>query len=828
MSESTDNRSQGSGSGGRSRPMYYGGSSRQMYYGGTANPMYYGGGGGGSAYGRAYGGTYGGFSGDAGQEGESVVGAITIGRLLRVCLQRWITILVFVILGAVAAFTFYQMSPTIYEATSVFEMSIRRPRIMVGMQEAFESDPGGMNMEEIFNTRVARLMSREFYTKLITQYRVFHPSSQMTDDELVAVLKESKLTLVRRSRLVRIAMQSTDPLLAADLANVYLKVAEDFTKEQNRAESDLAISWLDERVEAALRSRERADKAVLEYRMAHHIDTMTSRITIAQQTAAKVNADILSLEAEVIAATLIYRTLEAIRDEPDKFGSLPESIPRANEIAMSFQALQRAIAEKNELLIQLTAQHPEVRGKEKQVEDLQQQFADAVFRALETSKANLDMRQRQLDLLVPRLEEQLDIITDLELKVTAAKMTIDSMIVARGDLEAAYQDLLRRMREARYAADENTATIREVEPALPPRTPIAPQPLLIFSVGPFLGLMLGVLFVLIIDHLEDKIVGISDIEQRIRLKTLVVLPHVRRMKREQIARLVARDGFCQFAEAIGSLRNLLDSPRYTEMSKVLLCVSTQPGEGKTITSCSLAISCALSGEKTLLIDFDMRRPRIARIFEKEKDSFTSLPHTLAKSDPSLFSSLPTCSNVENLDLVCSKASSEISPASLMGSGAIVEFFRWARENYDRIIVDSPPFGVVGDVMSLSSLVDAVMIMCCPNRTRFNPLKHAARYLTEAGARVIGVVVNDVDFERHRLFDKDNYHYKYAYHYGKTYGRSAPRGAAKNTETPAIAIGSADARELADEEEAGRYVTSLADADTDVKDRFDASMVDDDE
>jgi len=825
MSESTDKKSQDSGAGGRSRQMYYGGNSRQMYYGGSSRPMYYGGGG--SVYGGAYGSAYGGYSGGgAGQEEESVVGAITIGRLLRVCLQRWITILVFVILGALGAFAVYKMSPTIYEANSVFEMSIRRPRIMSGMQEAMESDPGGANMEEIFNTRVARLRSREFFMQVVTRYRADHPSSKMQDEELVEILGGSKLTLQRRSRLVGIAMRSTDPDFAADLANIYLKEAEIYTRDQNKLESDSAILWLDDRVKTARRNRELADKTVLDFRIANPIDLMESQYTLAGQMASKLILEMSSLESEIVAATLIYKTLELIKDAPEKFGELPEAIPRASDISQAFQALQKTIEEKNDLLNQLTANHPDVRAKEKRVDEFKQQFGDAVFRALDTSKANLDMKQRLLDMLIPRYEEQIKKMADLELKINGAKMGMASLIFERDDIDAVYQTLLRRVREAQYAADETTATIKPVEPALPPRNPVLPQPLLIFSVGPMLGLMLGILFVLMVDHLEDKIVGISDIEQRIRLKTLVVLPHVRRMKREQIARIVSSDKFSQFAEAIGSLRNLLDSPRYTDMSKVLLTVSTQPGEGKTITSCSLAISCALSGERTLLIDFDMRRPRVARIFEKEADSFTSLPHTLAKGDPSLFSSLPTSSGVENLDLICSKASSEISPASLMGSGTIVEFFKWARDNYDRIIVDSPPFGVVGDVMSLSSLVDAVMIMCCPNRTRFSPLKHAARYLTEASARVIGVVVNDVDFERHRLFDKDNSHYKYAYHYGKKYGYSASRNSTKRSTVPAIAVGSAGARELADEEEG--HFTSLADADMETKDKFDASMVDDDE
>jgi capsular exopolysaccharide synthesis family protein len=298
---------------------------------------------------------------------------------------------------------------------------------------------------------------------------------------------------------------------------------------------------------------------------------------------------------------------------------------------------------------------------------------------------------------------------------------------------------------------------------------VLPNPLILFSAGPVIGLLLGVLFVLILDHLEDKIVGIADIENRLRLKPLAILPHVRRKKRAQLARLVSDDKFSQFTEAIAGLRNLLDSLRYAEISKVLLCMSTQPGEGKTITSCNLAEALAQSGQRTLLIDFDMRRPRLAGVFEKSSKEFNSLPHTLAKMDSSLFETLPTASGVENLDVIFSKASSEISPANLMGSGITSELFAWARQHYDRVVVDSPPFGIVGDVVTLASLVDSVMIMCCPDRTRFQAIKHAARHLTESGARIIGVIVNDVDFGNTSAFSKYDYHYRYAYNYTSRYG-----------------------------------------------------------
>ena len=764
----TDHTATGDSSGASRRPVYYGGGSRAIYYGGSSRPVYYGGGSP-AAYGSGYGGAYyyGGIGG-GGEDNDSLMGAVTLTRLLRVCTQRWVTIAVFVIIGFIVAFAVYKISPTIYEAESVFEMSMRRSSYSNLRPAVIDADIGS-TMDEVFNTRLARLRSRAVIDQIVSQYRTDYPSSTVTDEDLIKTLVNSKMTLQRRSRLIRITVRSTDAELATNLANAYAKAAEMFTSDQNRAESEVAVSWLFSTTEQQKRNLERADKEMLDFRVANQLDFMASESETAQQALSKINADILGLESEITKASELRKTLEAIQSDPEKFGSLPDSVPRSLEIGTSFQLLQKTLAEKNSMLARYTANHPEVKIKEKEVEVYTQQFADVVFRALETCKANLDLLQRQLAQLTPKRDDLIKKLSDLELKMVSAKMKLEQLERERELADITYKSLLQRTREAQLASDENTAIIKQVEPAFKPTKPVLPNPLIIFPAGPAIGLLLGVLFVLMLDHLEDKIVGISDIEHRLRLKTLAVLPHVRRKKREQLARMVTDDKFSQFAEAVAGLRNLLDSPRYQEMSKVVLCMSTQPGEGKTVTSCSLAASCAQSGQRTLLVDFDMRRPRLARIFEKKQGEFNSLPHTLAKADPSLFASLAVPSGVENLDVVLSKASSEISPANLMGSGIIVEFFTWARQNYDRVLIDSPPFGIVGDVMTLASLADSVMIMCCPDRTRFQPIKHAARTLTESGARVIGVIVNDVDFGRRNHFSQYDYHYRYAYRYTSRYG-----------------------------------------------------------
>ena len=266
-----------------------------------------------------------------------------------------------------------------------------------------------------------------------------------------------------------------------------------------------------------------------------------------------------------------------------------------------------------------------------------------------------------------------------------------------------------------------------------------------------------------------------------------------------MAKFISENKYSQFAEAVAGLRNLLDSPRYQPISQVLLLMSTQPGEGKTITSCSLAISSAQAGKKTLLVDFDLRRPRLARVWGLKVDKEHSFSHYLSVQAGTDFGSLVHSSGVECLDVIGSLPPDNVNPSSIMGSQIVPDFFQWAREHYDRIIIDSPPFGIVGDVMTLASLVDSVMIMCCPDRTHFKPIQHAARSLGESGATVIGIVVNDVEMGSANSAFAPSGHHGYGYGYGgyggyRAYGGYSPYAPRKSSEgKKSAAEGDADAK-----------------------------------
>ena len=182
--------------------------------------------------------------------------------------------------------------------------------------------------------------------------------------------------------------------------------------------------------------------------------------------------------------------------------------------------------------------------------------------------------------------------------------------------------------------------------------------------------------------------------------------------------------------------------------------SASPSEGKTVSATNVAITSARAGQKTLLIDCDMRRPRLAKVFEdgmeaKEGDDQQrySLLHHLASEGGKDFEKIILPGPTEHLDLMASLASSDVNPADLLGGKDIQNLVGWARKNYDRVIIDTPPIGLISDGLVISNLSDGVVAICRAGQTRHRALRHILLQFKGVGSNVIGIIVNDFNMKR---------------------------------------------------------------------------------
>lgn len=769
----------------KNTPMYYGGGNQPMH-GGGKGPMYYGSN---RAYGQygAYGsyGAYGNYGGNGGGEDGALVGTITLSRILRVIAQRWLSVFVFLLIGLIVSFTVYSISPRIFESTSEFTMDIRQASSrMSGVLDELQQDFGN-NYAEIFNTRLPSWRSAEMLKRIVDNYSKEHSlradTARVSNDELYGILAGSQLELQRNSRVISISVRSREPKLAKELADAYVEAIRQLADEENKKRVEDLVRDTHARAE-----QQKAEIAVLKERkinsgISNQVEVLRSQRDSMNQTIQQLTGRIGELEGNLSNLKSWEVLLQGIQNHPENFGSLASGTSRAQEIDRAYQRLQTVSAEYNSLLLKYQPEHPQVISKAGEFETAKQDFADAAKRAHDTCLADLRTTEANLATTQKKCENQRNRLSEVCERIVKAEEDLKNIDVelkiAQNNLETLYRDE-NELRKQEQSSNERINPGRSAQEA---KTPVLPNPLIIFGVGIALSLVLGFLFVLVLDNLEDTIVNLADIEERLALKVLAIFPHVRRKRREHVAKFTVEDKYSQFSEAVAGLRNLLDSPRYEAMSHCLLIISTQPGEGKTITSTSVAISYAQAGRRVLHVDFDLRRPRLAHIWGVELTEERSFSHTLQRANGKTpdFAALVNHSSVENLDVICSLPPDGVSPATIFGSSVISDFFAWARANYDRVIIDSPPYGVVGDVVSLAVMVDSVIIMCCPDRTHFKPIQYCSRSLTEAGANILGVIVNDVEFSNASAFSPQRHSYGYGYGYGYGgYGGYGPRSRVK--------------------------------------------------
>ncbi len=377
--------------------------------------------------------------------------------------------------------------------------------------------------------------------------------------------------------------------------------------------------------------------------------------------------------------------------------------------------LTKAVAGRDELLGKYTDKHPEV-------------MAQAQVIAAARLQLNEEMRK----------------LEDFENKIASAKVGMAELERERRAVEISYNGILQRIEEARLSSDENTATVKIVEKAVLPDKPVYPRKFMVLILSLLAGVGSGVLLAVLNYRIEDRIWGIGDIEQFIGTKLIGLIPKAsKKIRRNELALISYEEKFSLISEAFNNVRGFID---VQSQNKVFMLTSSEPEEGKTISSCNLAISSAKSGVKTLLIEMDMRRPRISQIW-KMPDSAWSLLHALCDEGSPDFNALPRKTDVVGLDVIVSHSAPDINPADVLGTARVRDFLKWAASAYDRVIIDSPPVGITSDSLIIGRLAECVIVVGRFNKTRKTLAKSTIKRLVDNGANVIGMIVNDVDLNK---------------------------------------------------------------------------------
>lgn len=719
----------------------------------------------------------------------SLYGAPPTGVALldpRRLLRRWRTFAMVLALAAVAAVGYLWTAERIYRANSLIELSVRRPRIMTQQPAVIEEQTGAQQSAEVFNTRLERFKGRTMLLAALARLDADHPgvfyppdarASGKTSPEktlekrLRRFEKGLTLTLVRRSRLIRVEFEHPVPEVAAAACNAFTAAAEANAYDENRLTSDAAVVWLEAQAEVQRKELLAAENALLEFRQKYKIDALESQRKTVDAALQEFNQALVEVESREATARALSVRLEELKLDPEKAGDFPAEIPLAEEIRAALEQWRVTVVERDGLLATYTPKHPEIQTRDNMVALYREQALKVLERARATARSNHKLLVDQAETLRRKKDEQIQLAAELEIEIVEHRTRLAALERTRDAADQSFRGILTRIQDARMAADENTATIKTVDPAVVPTRPVRPQPIRTLVLALLLGCIGGLGLIILCDLFEDRVTGPEDFEGR-GLPILAVVPHVKGADRSSVATATIRQRFSEVSEAFAGLGAMLDSPRHKEQSKVILVASSIPGEGKTVTSCNLAATLAKKGRRILLVDFDLRRPRLAGIFPIPTGRTDLLTALTGPSHP--FVGLPyPAPDCPNLDVIASRPATSSSPADAFGTATVENLMAWARTKYDHVVLDAPPLGLVSDTLALAPLADFTLVMVRPEVSRKRLTWHTIHRLRESGIHSLGLVVNDLDVSR-MLYSTYSPYYHYQQHY-KTYAPAGENG-----------------------------------------------------
>ncbi len=712
----------------------------------------------GSAYGSAYAGAY-------GAHARGPLGELSLRRFIRLLREQWPLFTVMLLLCLAGTWLYVRRLPSTYAATADMEMSVRPPRY-VESQAVYDDSSTTWRTQELLNTRLRRLSGSEMRIRSQAAFEQLLSESTHRLRRTPPRIPAATFKLEPDTFVLRISARYTDAEVVAMAVNAYASAAQQLSHDENAAASETAVAWLVSQKEVVSLTLAAAEEAVVAFRGESKLSALEGeRRTVA--AAIGVMAEDLSLldgglVKDAGTAEFLFGELErAVNDGEglarQVLSQLPEGVPGATRVRDQIDAYEEMQEERAELLQRYTERHPTL-VKLNASMATQREEINALLRESEAIVRNeVALAERQIEELRRRLGKDGERAVALDLMIAQRNARLSTLQRSVEAADIAYRGVLRRIEEARLSADANAATIKLSEAAQVPAAPVWPNRGRSMMIALLLGSVLGGVVMLLADVIRDRVCSASELERMTGLSVLASVPSAPAgVPRSLLGRMLLVRPNSLVSEAYATLRAHLDSPAYQSYSRVVLVTSSASGEGKTITAANLAIAFAQSGRRTLLIDFDLRRPQVGRLFE--------IPHAcrrlieyLSSDEPFLHAELTTGTPCPGLAVIATESVSAISPSSLLGTRRVDELLAWASEHFEHVVIDTPPHGIIADAAALTSLSSGVLFVVRAGQSRLHAVQTAVQKLAELGADLVGAVVNDVPMR-----DLDAYSASYYY------------------------------------------------------------------
>jgi non-specific protein-tyrosine kinase len=382
------------------------------------------------------------------------------------------------------------------------------------------------------------------------------------------------------------------------------------------------------------------------------------------------------------------------------------------------------------------------------------------------SKANLT---KELDALKDQIAQKQNEVNTLGTPSTPAKeLDLSRLQSELTQLRQSSAYLLQSYESIRLAEAQSTSNIAIVEPARLPALLVRPKTLQNTALGAIVGLMLSIGIVFLIEYLDDRVRSPEQIDKVLKLPVVGLIAKMSAGGSNgtgKVGLIALREPRSPIVEAFRSLRTNIQFAGVDQPIRTLLVTSAGPTEGKSTIAANLAVVMSQAGIKVALVDCDLRRPTVHKQFDLSNR--TGLTDIMLQ-DTSQWNGVMQATGVSNLSVVLS-GSLPPNPSELLGSKRMQQFIAHLHKSCDMVIIDAPPLLAVTDALVLSSLTDGVLLVIDNGATRIGEAAQGKTQLDQAGARVLGVVMNKIP-TGHRGYSYYYYYNRYNYYDGDGTGK----------------------------------------------------------
>lgn len=697
---------------------------------------------------------------------------------------KWLILGVTVVISAAVVFWTLRQ-PKIYEATCTIEYD-PSPSSPLGREVEDVANPIGSfwMTREFFATQNRIISSRTVAERVVRELGLHHDPSFFfiaEDDragweggsvENAARLLQGRLVVepVQDTRLVAIKVTDRSAERAATLANAVAEAYVQKTLEDRMGSTVSALEWLGNQLDTLRGQLDESELALHRFKEDHNVlsvsmedrqNLVASDITLFNEALTKARSRRIELQARVVRIQTA-----AQGDTPEESAAaFPENVT----INALRERLRQKISEREGLQTRYGPNHQRMQQLQGEIDDLRRQVREELDGMLRAAQADV----REISRVESGLRGALDDAHRAGLELNLREIEYSRLNRARENNAKLYNLVLERSTETDLTRMLRTTHARLLDRALTPTAPISPKFTTNTASGLGAGLALGLALAFLLSRLDRRLKSVEAVE-RIGLTILGILPKIEegeeaqpvpskkngRSRRRRGAGNVSRDLFVHThpmsaaAESCRTIRTNLTFMSANEPIRALVVTSANPREGKTTVTTNVAISLAQSGKRVLMVDTDLRRPRIHRAFGVS--GARGVTSVIVGEEQ--LTDVVASTDIPNLDVLpCGPIPP--NPSELLHSTRFSELVEVALEHYDRVVFDSPPLGAVTDAAVLAPQLDAALIVVKAEETTRDALASALRQLRDVGANVVGGVLNDVD-PRRKGYGAGDYYYYY--------------------------------------------------------------------